>query len=241
MNFMTKEIKSAWLDKFIDQVLKTALRSTDTTSEQQLIVVDDIKLRLASYTNCSVPLQSCLRQIASEESAFWEPGTVDRAVKEIVALCVRNSMIEDLHCSVPSVIKHSKEQLIDENLMRSIMIDSCRWINEFGLDQPDMDCNANIYQEIPSSFPSAYKALLVLKNTNNRFEKYSPVPPNSPRIPIGISTAKNVTISSVNSGMSAELDSDLCHVLGSISAESPLFTDSFKSLTRNTRNCLYLS
>src|SRR4051794_9295670 len=88
---------------YTQSVLLPQLRSLGLSKRQREIVVEDVSRRLESllFHWSDQAFRRTILMLGTEEATFWEPQTANLEVRSLVAVTIRNSLIEDLGASHP--------------------------------------------------------------------------------------------------------------------------------------------
>src|SRR4051794_21266183 len=105
---------------YTEAVLLPQLRSLGLSKWEREILVEDGSRRLESllFHWGDQAFRRTILTLGTEEATFWEPQTANPEVRSLVAVTIRNSLIEDLGASHPytKVLESRNKQLRDDQM-----------------------------------------------------------------------------------------------------------------------------
>jgi|GEM_PF-1496070 hypothetical protein len=210
------------------------LRSLSVDKSLAKTVAEDIEQRVRGilvHWNDET-LRTAFLAHGMEEAMFNAPSDVDRDIRALVVVAVRNSLIEALH------YKPTKDspQKVDENAMRDITEGAAKHLQSLDLEAFSNDGAEplkDIYIRLVNKYPLAYKALWYLGDSAS-VNCYWPADRTTKPLMFP-KKAADKNASTCLSGISGDMDAKLVHALRSIrnGEVSFFYADSFKWVTRN--------
>ena len=224
--------------KYVREVLMPQLKEVGLNDERVLkVVLDDVDLRLRSVlSHWGEPtVQKTLLLLGAEEAPLYAPYTSPLSVRALVVVAIRNSLIEDLHGSVPSV--PGLPRVITDLSMPWLTRKAVTYWSEANLDRlkvalPEHD----ITDQIRTESPAAWLALSVMANCRTYEASYQPVAAHPIAWLLDCLTVAELSRSLVGvSGIDERIDPALARVLSRIRGSERVFlpAPSHKGISRN--------
>ena len=93
------------IESYFRSLLRPQLTTLGLNGKQQRLVCDDIHARLSSLMGNwdDVAFRRTALLLGTEDAAFYQPASVDLEIRALVAVGVRNSMLEDLSTDRPFI------------------------------------------------------------------------------------------------------------------------------------------
>ncbi|HEX5414149.1 MAG TPA: hypothetical protein VFZ25_00685 [Chloroflexota bacterium] len=209
-------------------------------------VADDVGRRLASVLSRwnDGDFREAILVLGEEEAAFWEPEDVDLAIRSLVVVGVRNSLVEDLSSTTEAArgLGLSRAVLPDGE-MPLLTREAIRYFDSVELEK---ECRSiavppppqDVYGPLQTKYPLTWRALTELSELPHGEAAYAPLAARAPALAVGRPVDLHLTtLGSPRflSGMAAEIEPELQRLLRlARSGIYPgLFSDSFKTITRN--------
>ena len=233
---------SAYRTELTRQLRGNGLDLTATT-----LITDDVINRLLSIVSryeMYRAFRDPLLLTVAEQAVDWTPRWVSGDVRALIALCVRNSLVEDYHTTAGG-----QRAPISNKAIRRIIHDALRFFGR--IDKAALSTGlqvnpvTNVYGSLSEQFPLAWRVLSVLAllpvgQIEGRFEVMRGTKPQA--FPFWTPTLLRVktTASVVVSGMDAEFEPELVKYLYDIWWQKVpfYFTDSFKTISRRPEKLL---
>ncbi len=233
------------IQEYTQVLLLPHLQALALTKPQRAIVIDDVQRRLESllYHWGDLAFRRTILTLGTEEASFWEPSAARLAVRSLVVVAIRNSLIEDLGASQPytRMLESRKKQLRDEQIP-AITSEAIRYFETASLDAPTFHPKRDVFGDLPHRFPNAWHALSLLGGSSeNEIDCDLPIIDGAS---IETSDSKWMVqhYNVVASGIDPRLDAHLVDILRKIKLrEVPLFfSPSFKFITRSPNKLLFV-
>jgi len=160
-------------------------------------------------------------------------------VRALVAVCLRNSLLEELHASESTLRPAGVGAIVTDVGMPEIIRASIRYWRDVRLDNLDIPpppAAEDIFGCLVGRYPHAWTVLSHIANTEETAIEFAACPAPRPREPIALAlTPTHAVEEPTLSGMASELDPGLAAYLHGL-AEGELgylFSDCWKALSRN--------
>jgi hypothetical protein len=226
------------VQEYTQSVLGPQLRSLGLSKRQWGIVVDDVTQRLESLLShwTDEPFRRTLLVPGTEEASFWEPRTARLEIRSLVAVAVRNSLIEDLGASRPYFkVLQSVRPLLPDDRMPWITSEAVKYFDSADLDHLQIEAVPDVFGGLPGRFPRAWHVLSLL-GASPQSEIVCDLPAAESEPTDLPASRRNVEVQEVVvSGIDPRLDDQLQRILSLIEAGelALFFAPSFKGITRN--------
>jgi hypothetical protein len=231
---------------YAQSVLVPQLRSLGLSKRQWEIVVDDVTQRLESALSHwnDEPFRRTILVLGAEEASFWEPRTANLAIRSLVVVAVRNSLLTDLNAaSAYTKELRSRKELLPDERMPWITSGAIKYFEAVNLDGVQVQTVRDLFGGFPGRFPDAWHVLSLLGNAaDTEITCKLPMAEAEPMTPSA--SKRNVQRHTVvESGIDPRLDNYLTDMLGWIQrGELDLFfSSSFKGITRNPEKLLSIT
>ncbi len=223
------------IDVYLHEHLAPQLAAYSLVEEQVAVLLEDVHSRLASVV-CrwhDVDFRRTILHIGMEEGYFYDPQSAPLAVRAMVVIAVRNSLVGDLNAQKPASGYGNRLPDTDVPYLTS---EAVRFFSETDLGaitcrRPKRD----VFGMLPKRYPVAWTALAHLARTSGEetthYPRVTARVPSLPR-PVPIKEIKPDTV--VLSGMAPEFDFVLVERLKWVARrQAAFFIDSWKFLTRD--------
>lgn len=255
----------ARIDGYLFGVLSPQLQGYQV--EQQAIdrIVADIGQRLHGVLSRwhDEAWRGTILEVGREEGAFFLPQDAPLAIRALVVVAIRNSLLEDWHVSREYGGQGAK---IDDIRMRWISAEAVRYFDACALSTLPVasDSPENPFADLEPSFPLAWRVFALLAEASRAEEGQRRRPdeglalevdlpslPELPELPDDITRvrARKVKIEGmtgmkavVDSGINPHFDDRLLTLLARVSNEKGMlwYSDSWKALTRNPTKLFFI-
>ena len=234
------------IEEYLQQHLIPHLATRGLDDDQIRRVAEDIEYRLASVL-CRWNdgyFREPILLLGEEEAAFWEPEDVDLAVRSLVVVAIRNSLLEDLASTTEAarrlgleraVLPDGEMPLLTREAIRFFgSVDLARECRKIAVPPPDYD----VFGNLPTKYPMSWRALGELASLSYGEVSYPPVSARAPALQVGRpAELATGTMGGVRvlSGIALEIEPELQRSLRLVRTGMypGLFSDCFKMITRN--------
>lgn len=231
------------VDGYTRSRLRPQLESLGLTKRQRGIIAADVTMRLRSllFHWHALPFRKTILLLGTEEASFWAPQDASLDIRSLVAVGIRNSLIEDLHASraYTKALRFERRLLPDEGVpwITGVAIEYFAAANFHGEDVPPEN---DIFGSLPKRFPSAWHVLSILGNSSETATTCElPVTAVEPgHLPAPWRPFQEHSV--ILSGIDPRLDDRLAETLRAIELRQcdVFFASSFKGITRNPEKLL---
>ncbi|MGZ9738557.1 hypothetical protein ACXX83_08990 [Pseudomonas sp. GNP012] len=243
---MPEKISDTLVEIYVTQVLRPQLRALGWSTRQRTMVTNDVCLRLYSMLALwhDVAFRRTALLCGIEEATFYTPSEAALDVRALVVVAIRNSLIEDLGTDKPVTqeLRRPRPPITDSD-MASITRAAVEYFHSVDLSEFHTSSKAPsesiIFSTLRSEYPNAWYALAHIANSSAVEIAYE-LPGNPNRetpSPDNFHNDKCSFMIVTRSGIDPMFDEELISQLNDIKngLMRVFYTDSFKSLTRNTQ------
>lgn len=239
------------IDTYRTTVLQPQLHDLQLTPAQVRLIGDDIRQRLQSLLGRwdDPVFRATALLLGTEDATWYEPRAVPLPIRALVAVGVRNSMLEDITASRPSVpaLRTARERLRDDQVPivtgRAVLFFGQYYQahEQWGVPQPygNDDC----FGGLARTYPHTWERLRILATAPGQEHDLVAAGAQVFALPPAPALQGQVRIDPVVlSGYDPAIDPALAaHLTALCAGQVPvLFTPTLKWLTRNPAKLLYV-
>ncbi len=237
------------VDGYVTTTLLPQLRALGLMSQQRALIAGDVRQRLLSLLgrwDDSVFRATALL-LGTEDATFYQPAEVPLEIRALVAVGVRNSMLEDITASRPSepALRGVRERLRDAQVPaftgRAVMFfaQHARQHGDWGV--PPVTGDGDLFGALAQTYPLAWERLRLLATSPAKEHDLAAPEEGLFSMPPPPRERRNAIAPIVLSGYDPAIDEPLRARLDAIQAGTleMLFAPTFKGLTRNPAKLLY--
>ena len=238
------------VERYLTSTLLPQLRELGLTNAQRMLIGDDIRQRLLSLLGrWGDPIfRATALLLGTEDATFYQPVEVPLEIRALVAVGMRNSMLEDITASRPSVpaLRDLRGRLRDAQVPaftgRAIMFFAQYEKQHGGWGVPPVTGDDDLFGALARDYPLAWERLR-LRATAPAQEHDLVVPDERlfSMPPAPATRGRNTITPIVLSGYDPAIDAPLRARLDAIQSGmlEIVFAPTFKWLTRNPAKLLY--
>lgn len=237
------------VETYFQKILRPQLHLLGLQRKQQDLICSDIRGRLVSLMGNwhDTKFRKTALLLGREDAKFYQPASVALEIRALVAVGVRNSMLEDLTAAhsyvraLQPVAGCLPDSFVPSITSKAISFFASAWHTLGGWHVAQPTARDDIFRTLAQRFPRAWQRLELLATSPKQEQdiqddatgQFQPVQFDDPDIE---ATAKVTVLS----GYAPTIDPDLRHMLEVLrQGEVEFFyTNSFKWLTRNPEKLL---
>jgi hypothetical protein len=236
------------VDDYLNHVLSPQLASRGLNLKQRELVLWDIRERLISVMSnwTDESFRKTVLLLGLENATFYEPCEVDIEIRALVAVAVRNSMLEDLTATHP--YKHEFASIagcMPDSYIPEITRSAAVFFAEGWRRKPDWmvgTARADVFRLLAAKYSLTWQRLTQLATLPEQEQliQAEAVVQRPAALPGG--PIKPAPVWATLSGYSPVIDPSLARILkGIVSGDTPFFySPCFKTVTRNPEKLLYV-
>lgn len=218
---------------YLKGLLAPRLRTYGLNKEQRAVICNDVEQRLASllFHWHDQPFRQTILTLANEEASFWTPDDVALAIRSLVVLCVRNSLIEGLNSAT-----RAQRQILPDEDMPALTGEAIAHFRNLDIGDKFSAPATDLFGSLPRRFPNAWQCLSVLAQSKEDEASYSLVLEKAEGVEAASSRSRKLGGPAFAAdGMDTGVDPALRNVLLQIQkGELKVFlAPSFSRITRN--------
>lgn len=227
------------IKKYLQNFLSIELQKLSLSEEQYNIITDDVTSRLEAIFSILPYKEKCasLLELTKEEAINYQPKNSLLKTRQIINLCIRNSIIEDIHAdqAYTPIFKHNSVQLLDEEAIKRLTKTAITFFNgKFNNEE-----QGKIYLfDFQSSHPITFHAFLELSKLSSGTSRFTPIKSDTHAIEAKynfMAMTETPENTQVTSGYDPTVDQELSSAIAQVKKDkSLLYLPFFKFLTRNT-------
>jgi hypothetical protein len=238
------------VEDYLNQVLSPQLGACGLNFKQRELVLWDVRERLISVMGNwrDEGFRRAVLLLGLENAAFYEPCDVDIEIRALVAVAVRNSMLEDLTATYP--YRHefaSAAECLPDTYVPEITRSAARFFAEAWRRKPDWMVAASrpdVFRLLAAKYPLTWQRLTQLASSPEQEQllQVEAVVQRPAGLPGGPVPLMGAPVWAALSGYSPVIDPALAGILKNIvSGDMPYFySPCFKTVTRNPEKLLHV-
>lgn len=235
------------VDDYLNQVLSPQLASRGLNLKQRELVLWDVRERLISVMGNwkDESFRKAVLLLGLENAAFYEPGDVDIEIRALVAVAVRNSMLEDLTATYPYKREFAAVAgCLPDSCVPEITRSAAVFFADAWHRKPDWmvaTARADIFRLLAAKYPLTWRRLtqIAASSEQEQLLQTEALVQRPAAIPAAVTRSPE---QKSLSGYSPVIDPSLAAILRNIvSGDTPFFySPCFKTVTRNPEKLLYV-
>jgi hypothetical protein len=228
---------------YMKSILVPQLQSLGLTSHQQEIVAKDVTRRLESLLShwSDLPFRRAILVLGTEEACFWEPRSAGLEIRALVAVAVRNSLIEDIHATRAYTRElRSPTPLLRDERMSWITGEAINYFAAVNFESVTAQPSKDIFGSLPRRFPNAWHVLSLLGNSTDSEMDCSLPMANADPVNFSIGAASGKRLLDIASGIDPRVSDPLAKILEQVQRKEAelFFSFSFRGISRNPEKLL---
>lgn len=238
------------IESYFRTLLRPQLTALGLNGKQQRLVCDDVHSRLSSLIGNwdDVVFRRTALLLGTEDATFYQPANVDSEIRALVAVGIRNSVLEDLGADRPfieafvPVARCLPDSFIPVITSQAVAFFASAHQEQGGWKSARPKAGSDLFRSLSKQFPESWQRLQILANSD--LPEYDlPGEANKKFVPPLLdeqSNARSKAKTTVMSGYAPDIDFGLRQVLELIRDGEVefFFTSTFKWLTRNPEKLL---
>lgn len=245
-----EKIEAMIIESYFDLLLTPQLTALGLNGKQRRLVCDDIHTRLSSLIGNwdDVDFRRTSLLLGTEDATFYRPANVDLQIRALVAVGIRNSILEDLSADRPYIKEFIPvARCLPDSFVPMITSEAVAFFasvyqrqGDWGLAKPKT--SSDLFRSLAKEFPESWRRLELLANSDlpehdlpNAAGKIF----QAPSLDDDESSSSKAK-TTVLSGFAPNIDPNLRRALELAKAGKLefFFTSTFKWLTRNPHKLL---
>ena len=162
------------IESYFRSLLHPQLTALGLSGKQRELVCDDVHARLSSLMGNwdDVAFRRTALLLGTEAATFYRPANVDLQVRALVAVGIRNSMLEDLSADRP-FIKEFKPvaRCLPDSFVPLITSEAIAFFSSSYQRQADWGVSSSssgfdVFRSLAKQFPESWRRLEILANSD---------------------------------------------------------------------------
>lgn len=227
------------ISTYICKILMPRLKSLTIREDlmDQVAIDIEYRLRALAFHWTDKKFRRALMATAIEDATFYRPP-VDLPKRCFVVLGIRNSMLEDIHTSDPSVLSkyniEGNEQLTQDSI-KGITADAISYFGNVNLPRLSSDVPTAVndpYEQLPRMYPMAWEALNYAGNITKTCYFYESRPITD--FDLSKNEVAASTTEEIKSAMDPDISSDFWQIITDITngEKEALLVPALKHISR---------